>query len=63
MDRGALVTQMAKAFAGESVMDPTVPDDRLKHRADEALSRVEMFLGIDVEQAKEILTKVLEDVT
>lgn len=63
MDRGALVTQMAKAFAGESIMDPAVPDDRMRRRADEALSRVEMFLGVDVEQAKEILSKVLEDVS
>jgi hypothetical protein len=63
MERSKLVLQMAKAFVGESQIDPAVPDDRTKQRAEEALSRVEMFLGADVEEAREILTRVLEDVS
>jgi hypothetical protein len=61
VDRPTLVTQMAKIFAGEPLLDPEDPDDELKQRADEALNRVEIFLGIGVEEAKEILAKVNED--
>ena len=63
MDRCALVLQMAKAFAGEDVLDPELPDEEVRHRADQALARVEFYLGIDVEEAKEIVSKVMEDVT
>jgi hypothetical protein len=63
LDRSGLVEQMAKAIAGESVMDPAAPSGEARRRAEEALSRVEFYLGVDVEQAKEIVTKVLEDVT
>jgi hypothetical protein len=63
LDRGALVTQMAKAFAGEDVMDPEVPSEEIRLRADHALARIEFYLGVDVEQAKDIVSKVLEDVT
>jgi hypothetical protein len=62
LDRGALVTQMAKAFAGEEVMDPETPPEEIRRRADHALSRVEFYLGVDVEEAKDIISKVLEDV-
>ena len=61
LDRGALIIQMAKVFRGESVMDPALPDEEARRRANEALSRVELYLGVDVEQAKDIVTKVLED--
>jgi hypothetical protein len=63
LDRGTLVIQMAKAFAGEGVMDPAQPNEETRRRADEALSRVEFYLGVGVEQAKDIVSKVLEDVT
>jgi len=63
MQRRKLVLQMAKAFAGESLMDPTAPDETTQRRAEEALSRVEMFLGADIEDAREILERVLEDVS
>ncbi|HVV15650.1 MAG TPA: hypothetical protein VHH90_00495 [Polyangia bacterium] len=63
MERSKLVLQMAKAFVGESQIDPAVPDEHTRRRAEEALSRVEMFLGADVEEAREILTRVLEDVS
>ena len=63
MERNKLVLQMAKAFVGESQIDPTVPDEHARRRAEEALSRVEMYLGADVEEAREILTRVLEDVS
>jgi hypothetical protein len=63
LDREGLVVQMAKAFAGENVMDPAEPDQELQRRADEALARIEFYLGVDVEQAKEIVAKVMEDVT
>lgn len=63
MERNKLVLQMAKAFVGESQIDPAVPDEGTQRRAEEALSRVEMFLGADVEEAREILTRVLEDVS
>ncbi|MES1208244.1 MAG: hypothetical protein ABUS79_20100 [Pseudomonadota bacterium] len=63
MQRNKLVLQMAKAFVGESQIDPAVPDENTQRRAEEALSRVEMFLGADVEEAREILTRVLEDVS
>jgi hypothetical protein len=63
LDRHGLVVQMAKAFAGEGMIDPVEPDEETRRRADEALARVEFYLGVDVEQAKEIVTKVLEDVT
>ena len=63
LDRDGLVVQMAKVIAGEKVMDPAVPDAEVRRRADEALARVELYLGADVEQAKEILAKVMEDVS
>jgi hypothetical protein len=63
LDREGLVVQMAKVIAGEKVMDPAVPDEEVRHRADEALARVELYLGADVEQAKDILNRVLEDVS
>jgi hypothetical protein len=63
LDRSTLVVQMAKAFVGESVMDPELPAEDIQQGADDALSRVELYLGLDVEQAREILSRVLEDVT
>lgn len=63
MERSKLVQQMAKAFAGESQIDPTNPDEKAQRRAEEALERVEIFLGTDVEEAREIVSRVLEDVS
>ena len=63
LDRQALIMQMAKVIVGESVMDPVLPNEDARRCADEVLSRVELFLGVDVEQAKEIVTKVLEEVS
>ena len=63
LDRGGLVVQMAKVITGERVLDPAQPDDEARRRADEALARVEIFLGVDVDQAREILTRVLADVS
>jgi len=54
---------MAKVIAGERVLDPALPDDEARRRADEALARVELFLGVDVDQARDILTRVLHDVS
>ena len=54
---------MAKVIAGERVLDPTEPDAEARRRADEALARVEIFLGVDVDQARDILTRVLGDVS
>lgn len=62
LDRGGLVRQMAKAFVGEDVLDPLAPDEETRRRAEEALARVELYLGVDVQEAKEIVTRVLEDV-
>jgi len=62
MDRQTLIVQMAKVLEGTSVMDPVPPPPELQRRAEEALVRVEMFLGVDIEQAKELVAKVLEDV-
>ena len=63
LDRGGLVVQMAKVIAGERLLDPAQPDDEARRRADEALARVEIFLGVDVDQAREIVTRVLGDVS
>ena len=63
LDRGGLVVQMAKVIAGERLLDPAEPDDEARRRADEALARVEIFLGVDVDQAREIVTRVLGDVS
>jgi hypothetical protein len=63
LDRGGLVVQMAKVIAGERLLDPTEPDDEARRRADEALARVEIFLGVDVDQARDIVTRVLGDVS
>jgi hypothetical protein len=63
MDRETVIVQMAKAFSAQPIMDPSPPSDELRRRAAEALTRVEIFLGADVEQAKEILARVLEDVS
>jgi hypothetical protein len=63
MDRDALIVQMAKAFSGQPMMDPTPPPDEVRRRAAEALKRVEIYLGADVEQTKELIARVLEDVT
>jgi hypothetical protein len=54
---------MAKAFAGTGMAERADPDDELKRRAAEALARVEVYLGVEIEEAKQILTKVQEDVT
>jgi hypothetical protein len=53
---------MAKAFASEDAGSDQRPDELQKH-ADAALSRVEVYLGVDIEQAKDIVTKVIEDVS
>ena len=63
LDRGGLVVQMAKVITGERVLDPAQPDEEARRRADEALARVEIFLGVDVDQAREILNRVLADVS
>jgi hypothetical protein len=63
LDRGGLVVQMAKVIVGERVMDPTEPDAEARRRADEALARVEIFLGVDVDEAREIVARVLHDVS
>jgi len=63
LDRAGLVVQMAKVIAGERLLDPAEPDDEARRRADEALARVEIFLGVDVDQAREIVTRVLDDVS
>jgi hypothetical protein len=63
LDRVGLVGQMAKVIAGERLLDPAEPDDEARRRADEALARVEIFLGVDVDQARDILTRVLGDVS
>jgi len=63
MDRETVIVQMAKAFSAQPIMDPSPPTEELRRRAAEALTRVEIFLGADVEQAKEILARVLEDVS
>jgi hypothetical protein len=62
LDRSHLVAQMAKAFASEDAGSDQHPDELEKH-ADAALSRVELYLGVDIEQAKDIVTKVIEDVS
>jgi hypothetical protein len=54
---------MAKVIAGERLLDPALPDDEARRRADEALARVEIFLGVDVDEAREIVTRVLGDVS
>ena len=63
VDRATLVVQIAKALAGQSALDSTEPVPDEHRRAEEALRRVELFLGADIEQAREILTRVLEDVS
>jgi hypothetical protein len=63
LDRGGLVVQMAKVIAGERVLDPAQPDEEARRRADEALARVEIFLGVDVDQARDIIVRVLGDVS
>ena len=63
LDRGGLVVQMAKVIAGERVLDPAEPDEEARRRAAEALARVEIFLGADVDEARDILKRVLSDVS
>ena len=63
LDRSTLVVQMAKAFVGESIMDPEEPAADIQEGADEALSRVELYLGMDVDQARDILARVLDEVS
>ena len=63
INRSALVVQMAKVFAGEAIMDQAPPGEDARQRAEEALSRVEIYLGVDIEEAKDILVRVLEDVS
>jgi hypothetical protein len=63
LDRGGLVVQIAKVITGERVLDPAPPDEEARRRADEALARVELFLGVDVDQAREIVNRVLADVS
>jgi hypothetical protein len=63
IERRKLVLRMAKAFAGESPLDPMAPDESVQRRAEEALLRVELFLAADIEEAREIVERVREDVT
>jgi len=53
---------MAIVFAGGDTPDRPRVDDELWRKADEALARVEIYLGVEIEEAKEIVTKVIEDV-
>jgi hypothetical protein len=62
LDRSHLVAQMAKAFASQDAGSDQPPDELEKH-ADAALSRVEIYLGVDIEEAKDIVTKVIEDIS
>jgi hypothetical protein len=65
-DRAALVTQMAKAFGGRNLglhAAEVESSKELEERAEHALTKVEIFLGIDIEEAKEIVTRVVEDVS
>jgi len=62
LDRRGLVVQMAKVIVGERMLDPAEPDDEARRREDEALAWVEIFLGVDVDEAREIVTRVLHDV-
>ena len=63
LDRGGLVVQMAKVIAGDRVLDTAEPDEEARRRADEALARVEIFLGVDVDEARDIVKRVLSDVS
>ncbi len=63
LDRGGLVVQMAKVIAGERVLDTAEPDEEARRRADEALARVEIFLGVDVDEARDLIKRVLSDVS
>lgn len=63
MERDALIDQMAKAFAGQSMMEPSTPREEMRRRAAEALIRVEIYLGADIDDAREMIGRVLEDVT
>ncbi len=40
-----------------------MPDAATQRGAEEALSRVELFLGADIEEAREIVERVLDDVS
>jgi hypothetical protein len=62
LDRRKLVAQIAKAFAGEAPGSSRSDDEDLRRKADEALARVEVYLGVEIEEAKEIVSKVIEDV-
>jgi hypothetical protein len=61
--REDLVVQLAHLLDREAPRDLRSPTNESRARADEILTRVELFLGTDIEDAKEILTRVFEDVT
>jgi hypothetical protein len=50
-------------ITGERVLDPAEPGEEARRRADEALARVEVFLGVDVDEARDIVARVLQDVS
>ena len=63
LDREGLITQIAKGLAGHGALDTAAPLPEERKRAEEALRRVEVFLGTDIDQAKDLITRVLEDVS
>jgi hypothetical protein len=61
LDRQGLIVQMALALEGESILDATAPSPQRLAEAERALSKVELYLGIRIEEAKEIMDKALAD--
>jgi hypothetical protein len=61
LDRQGLIVQIALALEGESLLDATAPSPQRLAEAERALGKVELYLGIRIEEAKDIMDKALED--
>jgi hypothetical protein len=63
LDRNTLVSQIAKILEGDEPQAQKTPTAEARQRADRVLSKVEVFLGVEIEEARDILARVLEDVS
>jgi hypothetical protein len=61
LDRHNLIVQMALALEGESLLNAVAPGQQRLAEAERALGKVELYLGLGIEEVKEIVDKALVD--
>jgi hypothetical protein len=59
-DRETLVARIARAVEGQDQLDPTSPQTESREVAERALAQVELFLGVQISEAKEAVSRILQ---